>query len=110
MIPIGGAEYGKAVGQELTRATEELKALHDGDVRYLAWLQEANGPQYLKLTEMSDAVRRAMGILPLESIQALLDVYISIHRFYFVCWQCKAQIGIEFLSRLVGSAASPWKM
>lgn len=105
----GDSEYIARVGQELTRATEELKAIHEGDVRYLAWLQEVNEPHYSQLTEMSDAIRRAMGILPLESIQALLDVYVSIHRFYFVCWQCKAQIGLEFLSRLV-SSTSAWKM
>ena len=83
--------------------------MHEGNTAYLAWLQEVNEAQYLQLTAMSDAIRRAMGILPLESIQALLDVYISIHRFYFVCWQCKAQIGLEFLARLVSSTAA-WKM
>jgi hypothetical protein len=108
-MSIGDEDYTRRVHEELVRCDEALRALHHGDVRYLAWLQEVNEPQYLQLTEMSDAIRRAMGILPLESIQALLDVYISIHRFYFVCWQCKAQVGLEFLSRLV-SSTSAWKM
>lgn len=99
-------EYEQRVHEELVRACEELRSIHEGSTEYLHWLQLTNEPMYLQLGQMSDAVRRAVGVLPVEVIAALLDVYVSIHRFYFTAWKSKTAIGVEYLSHLV--AANRW--
>jgi len=109
MIATGSEEYARRVSEELSRACEELKAIHEGDVRYLAWLQEIDEARYRELTEFSDGIRRAIGMFPLPVIQALIDFYVASHRVYFACWESKGQFGLEILGRLI-SSASPWKM
>jgi hypothetical protein len=98
---IGDAEYKKAVDEELVRCDESLRALHHGDVRYLALLEKMDPGQSKTLAAIPHQIQAVIGIAPLPLFYAMTNFLIASHRLSFEMWAAQELVGLELLMRRI---------
>jgi hypothetical protein len=97
---IGSDEYRKAVDAELVRCDDELRALHHGDVRYVALLEKMDPAQAKTLAAIPDQIQALIGVAPLTLFFAATNFLLASHRLAYEVWSAREAVGLEVFARL----------
>ena len=86
----------------LAGVDKHLEELTGGNTEYLKWIPPHAFPLAGVIVRCGEEIERLGRIMPLASLRALADLYLSLHAYAFQLWRDRSEV--EFILRpVIGS-------